>query len=41
MKTLVIALITGIVLSHLGTATAASSENSAFRDLSVAKSLAF
>ena len=41
LKTLVIALITGIVLSHLGTATAASSENSAFRDLSAAKSLAF
>jgi len=40
MKTLVIALITGIVLSHLGTATV-SSENSALRDLAAAKSLAF
>jgi hypothetical protein len=41
MKRLVILLITGIVLSQLGTATAASSENSATRDLAAAKSLAF
>ena len=41
MKTLVIVLITGIVLSQLGTATAASSENSAVRDVAAAKSLAF
>ena len=41
MKTLLIALITGIVLSQLGTASAASPENSAVRDLAAAKSLAF
>jgi hypothetical protein len=41
MKTFVILLITGLVLSQLGTATAASSENSAVRDLAAAKSLAF
>ena len=41
MKTLVIVFITAIVLSQLGTATAASSENSAVRDVAAAKSLAF
>jgi hypothetical protein len=41
MKTLVIVVITGIVLSQLGAVTAASSENSAVRDLAAAKSLAF
>jgi hypothetical protein len=41
MKTLVIVVITGIVLSRFDTATASSSENSAVRDLAAAKSLAF
>ncbi len=41
MKTLVIMLITGIVLSQLGISAATSSENSAARDLVAAKSLAF
>src|SRR6266498_3728481 len=40
MKPLIITLITGIVLSHLGISVA-TSENSAVRDLAVAKSLAF
>ena len=40
MKTLVIVLIAGIVLSPLGIAVA-TSENSAVRDLAAAKSLAF
>jgi hypothetical protein len=40
MKTLII-LITGIVLSQLGIAAVASSENSAAHDLAAAKSLAF
>ena len=41
MKALIITLITGIVLSQLGISVGASSENSAARDLAVAKSLAF
>ena len=41
MKTLIIMLITGIVLSQLGISAATSSENSAGRDLAAAKSLAF
>jgi hypothetical protein len=41
MKTLVVVLITGIVLSQLGIPAATSSENSAVRDLAAAKSLAF
>jgi uncharacterized protein with GYD domain len=41
MKTLIIMLITGIVLSQLGISGATSSENSAARDLAAAKSLAF
>jgi hypothetical protein len=41
MKTLVIVLIAGIVFSQLKISAAASSENSAVRDLAAAKSLAF
>ena len=41
MKALIITLITGIVLSQLGISVGASSENSAARDLTAAKSLAF
>src|SRR5258708_30824937 len=41
MKTLIIMLIAGIALSQLGISAATSSENSAARDLSAAKSLAF
>src|SRR5215831_12609281 len=41
MKTLVIVLIAGIVLSQLGIPAATSSENSAIRDVAAAKSLAF
>jgi len=41
MKTLIIMLITGIVLSQAGISPASSSENSAVRDLAAAKSLAF
>jgi hypothetical protein len=41
MKTLVIMLIAGIVLSQPGISAATSSENSAARDLAAAKSLAF
>jgi hypothetical protein len=41
MKTLIIMLIAGIVLSQLDISTATSSENSAARDLAAAKSLAF
>ena len=41
MKALIITLITGVVLSQLGISVGASSENSAARDLAVAKSLAF
>ncbi len=41
MKALIITLITGIVLSQLGISVRASSENSAARDLTAAKSLAF
>ena len=41
MKTPVIALLAGIVLSQLGISAATSSENSAVRDLAAAKSLAF
>ena len=41
MKALIITLITGIVLSQPGISVGASSENSAARDLAVAKSLAF
>ena len=41
MKTLIIMLIAGIVLSQPGISTATSSENSAARDLAAAKSLAF
>src|SRR6266498_2063020 len=40
MKPLIITLITGIVLSHLGISVA-TSENSSPRDLAAAKSLAF
>ena len=41
MKTRIIMLITGIVLSQLGTSVGTSSENSAARDLVAAKCLAF
>ena len=41
MKTLIITLITGIVLSQLSISAATSSENSAIRDVAAAKSLAF
>jgi len=41
MKTLIITLIAGIVLPQLDLSAATSSENSAARDLAVAKSLAF
>jgi hypothetical protein len=41
MKTLIIMLIAGIVLSRPGISAATSSENSAARDLAAAKSLAF
>jgi hypothetical protein len=41
MKTLIIMLISGIVLSQPGISAATSSENSAARDLAAAKSLAF
>jgi hypothetical protein len=41
MKTLIIALIAGIVLSQLGISAPTWSENSAARDLAAAKSLAF
>jgi len=41
MKTLIIMLIAGIVLSQPGISVATSSENSAVRDLAAAKSLAF
>jgi len=41
MKTLIIMLITGIVLSQPGISAVTSSENSAGRDLAVAKSFAF
>ena len=41
MKTLIIMLIVGIVLSQPGILVATSSENSAVRDLAAAKSLAF
>jgi hypothetical protein len=41
MKTIIIMLITGIVLSQLGISAATSSENSVGRDLAAAKSLAF
>ena len=41
MKTLMVVLIAGIALSRLGISAAASSENSAVRDLAMAKSLAF
>ena len=41
MKALIITLITGIVLSKLGISVGASSENSAARDLTAARSLAF
>jgi hypothetical protein len=41
MKTLIILLIAGIVLSQPGIAAATSSENSAARDLAAAKALAF
>ena len=41
MKTLIIMLIAGIVLSQPGIWAATSSENSAVRDLAAAKSLAF
>jgi hypothetical protein len=41
MKTLIIMLIAGIVLSQPGISAATSSENSAVRDLAAAKSLAF
>lgn len=41
MKPLVVILIAGITLSHIGILTGASSENSAARDLAAAKSLAF
>jgi hypothetical protein len=41
MKTLIIMLIIGIVLSQLGISATTSSENPAGRDLAAAKSLAF
>ena len=41
MKTLIVVFIEGIALSQLGISAATSSENSAVRDLAVAKSLAF
>src|ERR1041385_8651243 len=41
MKPLVVILIAGITLSHIGILTGASSENPAARDLAAAKSLAF
>ena len=41
MKTLIITLIAGIVLSQSGISAGSSSENSAVRDLAAAKSLAF
>ena len=41
MKTLIILLIAGIVLSQLGISAGTSSENSVVRDLAAAKSLAF
>jgi hypothetical protein len=41
MKALLIMLIAGIVLSQLNISATTSSENSAVRDLAVAKSLAF
>ena len=41
MKTLVLAVITGILMSQLSTSAAASGENSAVSDLAAAKSLAF
>src|SRR5215471_21556783 len=41
MKTVIIVLIAGIVLSQLGILAATSSENSAARDLAAAKSFAF
>src|SRR5262245_2534417 len=41
MKTLIITLLAGIVLSHPVVSAATSSENSAVRDLAAAKSLAF
>jgi hypothetical protein len=41
MKTLIIMVIAGIVLSQLGVSAGNSSENSAVRDLAAAKSLAF
>jgi|SRR5262245_8971468 len=41
MKTVIIVLIAGIVLSQLGISAATSSENSAARNLAAAKSFAF
>ena len=41
MKTLIVVFIEGIALSQLGISASTSSENSAVRDLAVAKSLAF
>ena len=41
MKTVIIVLIAGIVLSELGYSGATSSENSSIRELAAAKSLAF
>jgi hypothetical protein len=41
MKTLIVMLIGGIVLSQPGISAATSSENSAARDFAAAKSLAF
>ena len=41
MKTLIVMLIAGIVLSQLGISAGSSSENSAVRDLTAAKSFAF
>ena len=41
MKTLIIMIIAGIVLSQTGTLAGTSSEDSAVRDLAAAKSLAF
>jgi hypothetical protein len=41
MKTLIVMIIAGIVLSQLGISAGNSSENSAARDLAAAKSLAF
>jgi hypothetical protein len=41
MKTLIIMLMAGMVLSQPGISAATSSENSSVRDLAAAKSLAF